>query len=121
MKTLFTLFLTLFLITVSYGQTEKANINTSRSNIKGNIIKPVDSLQQKANHNTARSNKNNIKDDSETTSNNLEQKSNSNSSRSNTKESITKPADSLKTSKTSANKSKKVRFKAGAELSDKVN
>jgi hypothetical protein len=64
MKNLFTLFVSLFIISVSNAQTEKAIINTSRSNSKG-IQKPVDSLQQKANHNTARSNKSTIKGEDE--------------------------------------------------------
>lgn len=122
MKNLFTLVLTLFFIALSNAQTEKANINTSRSNIKNKTVKPTDSLQQKANHNTARSNKNTVKENSEDISSeempNHQQKTNINTSRSNTKGQA-KPADTdnLDTNEPSS----KVKFKAGAELSDKVN
>ncbi len=118
MKNLFTLFLTLFFISVSNGQTEKATINTSRSNTKGSITKPADSLQQKANINTSRSNS---KGSITKPADSLQQKANINTSRSNSKGSITKPSDSLNNGDTSSDKSKKVKFKAGAELSDKVN
>jgi hypothetical protein len=143
MKNLFTLFLALFFISVSNGQTEKATINTSRSNTKGSITKPDDSLQQKANHNSVRSNKSTIKEDGKNTTDSLkqkeasqtnpyfknntlsgempnQQKANINTSRSNTKGQA-KPADSLDNSDTPASKAKKVKFKAGVELSDKVN
>jgi hypothetical protein len=120
MKNLFTLFLTLFFISVSNGQTEKATINTSRSNTKGSITKPDDSLQQKANHNTARSNKNTIKGDGGSPADDLPEKANSNTSRSNIKKIVNKPNDSLNNGDTASDKSKKVKFKAGAELSDKV-
>jgi hypothetical protein len=138
------LFLTLFFITVSNAQNEKANINTSRSNIKNKVTVPVDTVQQKVDHNSVRSNKSTIKKDEEDTTdrsktkqasqnnpyfknNTLEgemptnqQKANINTSRSNTK-SLAKPADSLNNSDASSKNAKKVRFKAGAELSDKVN
>lgn len=144
MKNLFTLFLTLFFITVSMAQTEKANINTSRSNIKNKVTKPVDTLQKKANHNSVRSNKSTIKGDGENNTDSLktkqssqnnpyfknntlsgemptiQQKTNINTSRSNSKGQA-KPTDSLNNSDASSNNAKKIRFKAGAELSDKVN
>lgn len=56
MKYLFTLLFAIFIISNSFAQAQKANINTSRSNIKKGIKKPTDSLQQKANINTSRSN-----------------------------------------------------------------
>lgn len=138
------LFLTLFFITVSNAQTEKANINTSRSNIKNKVTKPIDTLHKKANHNSVRSNKSTIKGDGENATDSLktkkssqnnpyfknntlsgelptnQQKTNINTSRSNTK-GLAKPADSLKNSDASSNKAKKGRFKAVPELSDKVN
>jgi hypothetical protein len=143
MKNLFTLLLTLFFFTVSNAQTEKANINTSRSNIKHKVNKPTDSLPEKANHNTARSNKNTVKGDEENITDGLkekdvsqtnpyfktnplsgempnQQKANINTSRSNTKGQA-KPADSIDNGDTSSNRAKKVKFKAGVELSDKVN
>jgi hypothetical protein len=195
MKNLFTLVVALFFIIVSNAQTEKANINTSRSNIKNKVTVPVDTVQQKVDHNSVRSNKSTIKKDEEDTTDRSKtkqadqnnpyfkhnassgempknqqkadhnsvrsnkstikedggnttdslktkqasqnnpyfknstlagempsdmQKANINTSRSNTK-SLAKPADSLNNSEASTNKAKKVRFKAGAELSDKVN
>jgi hypothetical protein len=118
MKKLFTLFLTLFFITVSNAQTEKANINTSRSNIKNKVTKPADSLQQKVDHNSVRSNKSSVKGDGNITTDSLKtkqasqnnpyfkenslsgemptnrQQKNINTSRSNIKNQVTKPADS---------------------------
>ena len=85
MKYLFTLLFTIFMISNSFAQTQKANINTSRSNIKKGLNKPADSLQQKSNHNTARSNKNNIKGDGGNPKDSLQQKANINTSRSNIK------------------------------------
>jgi hypothetical protein len=66
----------------------KANHNTARSNkntIKGDGGNGPDSLQQKANHNTARSNKNTIKGDGGNSPDSLQQKANINTSRSNSK------------------------------------
>ncbi|NDP22345.1 MAG: hypothetical protein GZ091_14875 [Paludibacter sp.] len=65
----------------------KANINTSRSNIKKKGMSDSnDSLQIKANHNTARSNKNTIKGDGENNPDSVQVKANINTSRSNIKQ-----------------------------------
>ncbi len=56
MKYLFTLLFAIFIISNSFAQIQKANINTSRSNIKKGLNNSADSLQQKANINTSRSN-----------------------------------------------------------------
>ena len=74
MKNLFTLVVALFFITVSNAQTEKANINTSRSNIKNKVTVPVDTLQQKADHNSVRSNKSTGKKDGGNTTDSLKTK-----------------------------------------------
>ena len=57
--------------------------------------KPTDSLQQKANHNTARSNKNTIKGDGSNPTDSLQQKANINTSRSNIKKGLNNTTDSL--------------------------
>lgn len=150
MKTILSLFLTLFFITISNGQTEKSNINTSRSNIKQQLTKPADSLTEKANHNTARSNKNTIKvDENNTIESPQVKKSGSNTNpyfqqnsmdgemvgktskgidkkdikRMNTVKDTLQQKNNQNTddSETSSKKAKKVKFKAGSELSDKVN
>jgi hypothetical protein len=64
----------------------KANINTSRSNIKQQKQTDTpDSLQLKANHNTARSNKSTIKGDDLNSPDSVQVKANINTSRSNIK------------------------------------
>lgn len=123
MKYLFTLLFAIFIISNSIAQTQKANINTSRSNIKkglnnpadslqqkanintsrsntkGGLNKPADSLLQKANHNTARSNKSTVKGDGGSPADSLQQKANINTSRSNIKKGIKNPTDSLQQNK----------------------
>ena len=74
------------------SEQQKANINTSRSNIKRGIRNPADSMQQKANINTSRSN---IKRGIRNPADSMQQKANINTSRSNIKNQIRNPADSL--------------------------
>jgi len=74
MKNLFTLVVALFFITISNAQTEKANINTSRSNGKNKGTVPVDTLQHKADHNSVRSNKSSSKKDGGNTTDSLKTK-----------------------------------------------
>jgi hypothetical protein len=99
MKYLFTLLFAIFIISNSFAQTQKANINTSRSNIKKGIKIPADTLQQNkgydASHRLTRGTSSSIKNDGGNPTNSLQQKANINTSRSNTKGGLNKPNDSL--------------------------